>query len=736
MKRNIVQHRITKKYILIGLLNLTVFSALNSVDVKQVKDNKVEVKSFKLGEPLDFTIGSHAVYADKTNFQFFGFYFASDQKKKGNEFAVAFSRRGIDNIIPMALAKVTLNLKKDQDNPLTGAKINLFGLISNYPIVVKSGEDNVIYIFNEIKGQLSELELLSTPTLKDSQEKVSAEIIQIATADNGALAGSGIFAAVKNHKNQPFGAQGSGIAFVVIEDKTVDVRFIDECKKGCEKESTKKQIVRQVRVTNADPKDVTIKIEQKNKDDKNSNSKANTEQKIKIDQKIKENKAAPFTGEINAIQINNSAEIISDIIDMHWDESLARLYIALQVRSNSKQNSGARAVVSCRVVNGKLYFDSIVSTSALSGNDQIVGTSNASDVVSILKVRTMHTSTLLSYLILVGGNGSSGDVSNQLYALPLVNKKNEKNGPNKKVNLAFDKTHGTLAKYNQDPQAYFNRNFFTGRAFVTPAKSPSDLLTINDAAAKIGNGPVPLDSGKKIKDMFVISDSVFVTIADDYSSTTQPGVFYSQPIFDDLGRIISWTNWQRFATDNKIFGGAFDIWSGQFWYLTNSGSTGANVLNRTDWQRNEKSNFQNTVNLAFKDIGGMQGLFDISKNTQGFNNFSALIATGFKQIALIETGKIKSGIFRPATFNNPRIATSNVGRYPTGDANVAIIKGGILDEINNIITADIASNALNNNHWIVVGGTDGIAILANNNGNGWQQSINSLNDMPARFFCH
>lgn len=653
IQRGTMQHRITKLFIFI---NLVTCSFLFSADAKQLqKDEKVAAqpslaatadtaKTFKLGEPLDFTVGPHAVYIDKKNPQVFGFYIGSSEEKEGNEFAIAASFRGFDTILSTAPAKINLNLKADQVNPINGAKISLLGLISKYPVAVKAGQDNLIYIYNEGGG------LLATPQLNDSNNQVSSKIIKFATADNGALTGSAIFAAVKNNKDQLFGSNGSGIAFITLENKVIqkETKRVTCQKKDCDKcikfKKENEIVIRQVKVFNADPEDKTTK----------------------------ENKAAPFTGSINAIKINNNAEIISDIIDMYWDEALSRLYIALQVRSNSNANSGARAIVSCRVINGKIFFDPIVSNSAILGNDQIIGTAQSNQDVSILKVRTMHTSTLLSYLIVEGGNGAASNVANQLYALPLVDKSQEK------INLALDTKHGTLAQYNQDPKEYFNNNFFVGRAFINPAATSDDLLTANNIAAKIGNGPVPLDNGKSITDMFVIGDSVYVTTADNFNLTTQPGVFYSEPIFDNLGRIAAWTNWKRFATEKKVFAGAFDVWTGQFWYLTSSASNKINILNRTDWQTDEKNEVQKTINSEFVGIGGIQGLFEFPEN-------KLLVATGFEKVALIESQNM---------------------------LNLKMFEDKTLNEVGNIVAATFVQNK--NNNWLVVGGTNGLAIQYNN----------------------
>jgi len=621
-----MKHRITKLFIFISLT-----TGLFATEVKQVKTCAKEAKNFKLGEPFDFTVGPHAIYFDKKKPQLFAFFIGASEAKKGNEFSIAAGYRNDDKILLTEPAKINLNFKANQVNPLTGAKIELLSLISIFPVAVKSGENNVIYIHNEGGG------LLSTPKLNDANDQTSSKIIQIATVDNNALTGSAIFAAVKNNKNQLFGADGSGIVFVALENKTIikDKTKVTCKKPNCEKcqafKKENEQTVLTTNVYNVDPED----------------------------KKAKENKAAPFTGSINAIKINNPANIISDVIDMYWDATLARLYIALQVRSNSKSDSGARAIVSCRIVGQvkekiktyKLYFDPIVTNLAISGNNQIIGTLQANTDVSILKVRTMHTSTFLSYLIVL-------DKNNQLYALPLVDKTREK------VNLAFDKIHGTLAKFDQDPITYFTNDFFIARAFTNPAMNPNDLLTVNQAAAKIGNGPVPLD--KKVNDMFVLDDAVYVT--------TQEGAYYSQPIFDNLGRISAWTNWQLFATDKKVFAGAFDVITGQFWYLTGENSKKINTLNRTDWQTNDKNEIQKNINALFIENGGIQGLFEFPKN-------KLMVATGNSQVALINSKNMH---------------------------NVKIFKDIVLQEIGNIVTAAFVNNLL------VVGGTNGLAIKHDN----------------------
>lgn len=688
-----MQYQFTRKFFLysvkllnimgfIFVINLINYNNIQSAEVKAEVSN-TPLKIYYLNKPLDFEIGTHHVFTDREN-QKFGIFLGANQEVKGNDYAISLATRGVEQLLPLTPSLASINFQANENNPLHGAKIALLSSISILPVVVKSGEDKQVYVFNEGGG------LLRSEILNDALNKPTSKIIKMCTADNGVLPGSAIFAAVKNNKDQLFGAPGSGISLLTIQDT------VEPSENKTPENNAPSTIKRKLKAFNADPAD-------------------------KI---TKENKAAPFNGAIKALKINHAAQVVSDVIDMYWDHHLARLYVAVQVKSNSQFNSGAKAVVVGRLLNDKIYFKSIVSDAAITNNNHIVATGMPNDNVSILKVRTMHTSTQLSYLITLGGNGLSTQVGNMLYALPLVDNKREiKNDKrHQKINSLLENSQGTLAKYDQEPMQYYKNDFYQDRAFLKQANSSFDLLTKNDAAAIIGNGPAPLEADKIISDITVVGDSVFISISDD-NTQAKHGVFYSQPIFDNKGRIVAWTNWQRYAINKNVYGIGYDNVVAQLWYLTSSESNKVNSLNLTEWQSNDKNVLQKTINSAFKINGGVQGLFDFSTVNSNLKNISLLLATSHKQIALIETNKTK--LESLSSEGSKSVLDDSIGLC--NNDNIIVMQGKVLDDLNNIVAGAIVNN--DNNNWLVVAGSNGIAILADENGNGFSENIQNINSI-------
>jgi len=667
-------------------------------------------------QTFNFSIGSKDIFQDNDISKKFSIYIASNESKDGNNFAVALASRGESKFRPLVPEKVKLNNNPAQINPLNGAKIALMKLLNELPVIVKDG-DKKVYVFSSIDP----IELLSSDDLNDSQRIVidnvvqknpTSGIVKLATAYNSALRGSAVFAAIKSNTVGTFGTQGSGIAVITADSVGKKIKIKNEDGDTEEKDVA----LLSLKVLNADPADTTKEM----------------------------NRAAPLTGQTPAIRINDDATIISDIVDMHWDNTLSRLYISLQVTSGNGVQSGARALISGRVTESKIFFDPIVSDAAVKGNNQIIGNLQPSSSIFIHKIKTLHTSTCLSYLIVNGGNGDASSTTNTIYALPLVNNKNE-TWPNPST----DKIHGTLAKFDQDPKDYFNGDFFSSRAFKEPAQAPGDLLTMNDQAAQVGGGALPLAPGNKISDMFVINDSVFVSIDKDYDiSGTTPGMFYSQPIFNNKGVIKSWTQWQRVAgTDDKMFGGAIDIFTGQFWYTQGNTSDAVKNVKVTLWDNPAKNGLlggtSNSSNVGLINItgsifpdstGGIFNFLDFAKTTPGLNSFSMFIATGLKKIMLVESGKIQDGFYKPtkgdfSTGSQMSFDGSMPATLP--ETKLVSILGGQLNNIGQVTTAQIITDTNSNQSWIIVGGVSGTAILTDDNGIGWQGNIASLNNIPA-----
>ena len=433
------------------------------------------------------------------------------------------------------------------------------------------------------------------------------------------------------------------------------------------------------------------------------------------------NTAARFDVTTDALKIGADLASIANVVDMHWDAQLKRLYIATDITGGAAGTDGARAVVVARLSENKLIFDAIAPVAVFDSGNRIVGSQGASAVVSLNKVSTMHTSTFLSYLIVAGPNTTDGTV----YAMPLVDKRSQ-------LKYNTNPVHGTLANKDSSPEVFFtDTGAFKARAFTSEATDATQAFAQTDAAAQVGASALPLSPTQIVSEMFVQGDAVFVAVSDTLSATTEPGLYQSQALFDSLGRIIRWTPWKRVAgTADKINGAVFDSQANGFIYLpTNT----LNTIKRTQWSLgNSTSGSAGLVDLFSQEFpqskGGIQGLLDFSRDTVGFNQTvgqrtSILIATGLNKIVLAETGRGDGVDFNPyfgsyagvtSTFSSGEITTT----FPLGGATRAIVmSGGVLSALGPIVTAEIATRVvgmINAEAWIFVGGVHGLAVLSPN----------------------
>lgn len=236
--------------------------------------------------------------------------------------------------------------------------------------------------------------------------------------------------------------------------------------------------------------------------------------------------------------------ITGDKAILVWDDQLKRLYAGVSLQScpddinlcgtsTQLMGDGLRSIVlaqaTCCPEKGELPLFYFAPASAF-GNDQdnLVGVTlavNGEDLsLTVSSLAVMHASTGPSYLILHGGNGTA---TNQIFALPLVDKCDPSNDD-----------QGKLADKNQ-----FN---VTTHRFEEPAAVNMDLTDKDtDVFAQVGAGPLPIQIDHTISDMMVVGDAVYVSLQIPQDDNNETGILYSQALFDDVGQIKSWTPWTK-----------------------------------------------------------------------------------------------------------------------------------------------------------------------------------------------
>ncbi len=382
-------------------------------------------------------------------------------------------------------------------------------------------------------------------------------------------------------------------------------------------------------------------------------------------------------------------------------------YIGITAVGGSGASDGVRGVV----VN---TISPIAPDAAIEANS-IIGGVGSDTEVHINQLKTLYTSTQLHYLIVAGGVGTAAETEQTVYALPLS-------------------LSGVLAKKTAIPQTTYNQSGgFYYRYLNDPATAAGDLFSPDSTSdiqkARVG-GTATLPGA--IASLFTTKDSVFVTIDAD-GATTLGGIFCSQALFDSLGRIQGWTNWRRvngFTTPTAW--AAMDPLTGNVWAAVHDESDALNTILRSSWSTNGA--FTASVNSLFSDQQpGTQGLIDFPHELTAFsqilgNRISVMVATGYNRVALVQSGADTEGFFTPtqALANTYESTTGAVGVFPA-DTDSIVISGGALDALGGIVTAEIVSDGTYS--WLLVGGNNGLAVLARPDSSGWVQG-----DLGVNFF--
>ncbi len=556
---------------------------------------------------FSFALGPH-VFSQARGF----LYVTAGEEKTDNEFAVSLAGSNTDRFFALAEPIVTLNGEKDQPNPITGAAIDHIDLMGDLPFVVKKNDADKVFYFSRVSPVVNEeipQEESADSASKDAEEKSSASdkneenneshgtrLVESPVANDAkgdpttgiiGIVGGEIdgnmrnFYAVVKPSVGVFGDDGSGVAvgqFAYGGKQEEESELLDALKAETKQRGGK-----------------IVPFEQ-------------TEEELALETitffdasngTFDGNKAAPLDRTSDSLAISSAlASIADDPIKPLFVETLKTLYVPLRVTAGA---GGARGIALGRIEGTTLDFKPIAPDSAF-GADNIVGSSTPGATVSMLAIRATFTSTALPYIIVVGGVGSPAAVSKKVFALPIVNEK-------EKAEL------GVIAKKDQTP-------IFTPggepNGFREPAVTVADMPDPTDAAAMVGGGDAP----GVVTDIVVATDAVFVSVKD--SMGRDAGLFYSQALFDDLGRIRVWTDWQRVGgpdSASDMQGLAYDRLRIDFWFLPLDGTDPSKTVFRTRWDlaEDEKNTALGmTLSSLFSEVSsGIQDLKSYPEHTQG-----------------------------------------------------------------------------------------------------------------------
>ncbi len=432
-----------------------------------------------------------------------------------------------------------------------------------------------------------------------------------------------------------------------------------------------------------------------------------------------------------------------------------------------------------------LHLEPIMPIAACGDSaESIIGVRRAGARICQHAVRTMGTSTSLNYLIVQGGVGAPHETKRSVYAVPLVRSSYEiakTNGTLEKlraelvektktedkaacaalqekiealmrVRYAAELRQGTIACQHEDPRTTdaFGQTApyrFADRSFKTPATSVSDVCCAHDAAACVGGGALVAGD---ITSLTVRGDSVLVTVADAVPGQ-QPGVFYSQALFDQTGKIKNWTLWRRAGVwmtaegeHGKIFGLAIDGFD-QKMALIGDSSKKITAIKRSQWSQGEKDGhgLVHALNAVLeKEQTGVLGLFDFPAGIPGLADASLFAALGSRCVALAHTSSVIDSVLVPYTgsfvadmcFCSEGSVPSvcDVSGLPTNaipvQTRLLCLSGGDLEQISPLTSLEIIP--YKNTGVVCAAGVGGIAVLVDAQGLGWNQ-FTHFSQLPA-----
>ncbi len=429
-------------------------------------------------------------------------------------------------------------------------------------------------------------------------------------------------------------------------------------------------------------------------------------------------------------------------VDLHWNDSVQRLYVGLDVMGANQlgantfvgpadSEGGIISVGSVKISDaGVASFQSIIKQPGVVNFEDMVPSAQLTRVVAVSqiganganklqarasKIRSMKTSTNKDYLIVnsfIQKDSHAG--ADQLYALaalPLV----ANDGRLAKVAAgSIATTAGAPAVFSEFPA--------DETEFVKSTDKPVQIAPNFDEA-----------NLSEISDLFVDGDTVYISCAHDTNNEqSQRGLFRSSAIFNADGIVIGWTPAERVGGDLGVVKGAgYDAATGSIYALTSQDSGAAiatkdiNTVKVSAWGNADAApvvpgNPANNLGSKLKEIypdaaGGIHSIAAFNEATPGFkgaaaaakayatSRLSLMAAVGKDTVSLIEAGVGAAGSeFLPTT---DFAATAPVSYDPSNPAYAALKDIAPLScvELSRAITAA-------NTSYLFIGGYNGLAV--------------------------
>lgn len=462
----------------------------------------------------------------------------------------------------------------------------------------------------------------------------------------------------------------------------------------------------------------------------------------------------------DSVRFGNIASTLGSQATMWWDTKLERLFIGFRdVTISPARLSNVIFCLVGRIQKGvagqeELFLEPILTLESdaatkLLFSNQDYGVSFRTGTVaplespvgSLFHVRVMHTSTGRSYLVGNGGvsltEADKQQLNTRVFALPLINSSSMPND----IGAVADTVNHSIRP-------------------STPATVPfvRDLSKVYpdgvQYAREVGADQRYLDRGlfeeaTKITDMHVLGDTVYVSLAGPRTeeSPGEQGIFSSQALFNAFGEIIAWTPWQRvMGRIEKVFSFGVDQFSQRVFYTT--GEDSPTQVKVTQWGEGDGKFFDDggihdgvPLSTALDGLshsnplfGPVYSLVNFDDETPGFSltdefilefpGFSMMVATGKDKAALVETGAFQ--------LDPNAVFVQTEGFYPQPVEGAPFLQRVFIKScpgLQDVVTAEVSRIPISTTEteaqkgWLFIGGEGGVAVLSNENGDGWDTSV-------------
>lgn len=358
--------------------------------------------------------------------------------------------------------------------------------------------------------------------------------------------------------------------------------------------------------------------------------------------------------------------LVENVATLHWCPGLSRLYLGIQGAATNNADGEVRTVlIFSENGNGltsvPLFNNShttAFATGAAAATSNIVGASATNAAVSFATIRldSMKTSsseipgssTGHHYLIIQGGRLAAALQGNKFFAVPLVDSDGD--------------VPGSLASVNP-------ANGIT--TFKKTAVTAAELYTEDNAHAQVGGGVLPVAvAAGTVTGMMVVGDTVYVSTSVAPDAANEPGIYYSQAIYNADGSIASWTYWAKAVPnevsgdaigDGKCFTFAVDALTGKIWSVATDTPT---VVKVTRWEKDTAAaTLGGSVNALLQ--GPCYSQFNLSQHVPNYgvtnvNRFAFF--GGDSKVVVVQTGIAGAagvlGVEKPTTDWTAATATA------------------------------------------------------------------------------